>query len=157
MCRVSVITVGPHAPSLYAAPHLIGQITVAAPDARAQAILRIVRQLQRFFHRFEGGHRQHRAKNLLLEHPHIVLTKQNRRFEVVAVFQFTFQQLAPPACEHVSALFFTDINVVEDGFQLPVRNLRAHLRHAVERVTATNAFDTADGAFHKAFVDRFLH
>ncbi|MDD0654118.1 aldehyde dehydrogenase family protein, partial [Shigella sonnei] len=23
--------------------------------------------------------------------PHIVLTKQNRRFEVVAVFQFTFQ------------------------------------------------------------------
>ncbi len=26
----------------------------------------IVRQLQRFFHRFEGGHRQHRAKNLLL-------------------------------------------------------------------------------------------
>ena len=115
--------------------------------------MRIVRQLQRFFHRFEGGHRQHRAKNLLLEHPHIVLTKQNRRFEVVAVFQFTFQQLAPPAGEHVCALFFTDINVVEDGFQLPVRNLRAHLRHAVEWVTAANAFDTADGAFHKAFVD----
>ena len=59
------------------------QITVAAPDARAQTILRIVRQLQRFFHRFEGGYRQHRAKNLLLEHAHIVLTKQNRRFEVV--------------------------------------------------------------------------
>ena len=46
MCRVSVITVGPHAPSLNAAPHLIGQITVAAPDTRAQAILRVVRQLQ---------------------------------------------------------------------------------------------------------------
>ena len=38
-----------------------------------------------------------------------------------------------------------------------MRDLCPHLRHAVQRVTAADAFYAANGALHKAFVDGFLH
>ena len=92
MSRVCVITVSPDAPGLNTAPHLIRQITVAAPDARPQPVLRIVCQRQRLFHGFKGRHRQHRAKYLLLEDAHIVFAVENGRLEVIALFQFTLKQ-----------------------------------------------------------------
>ncbi len=131
MCRIGVIAVGPYAPGLNAAPHLIGQIAVAAPDAGAEAILRIVSDFQRLLHGFKGGYRQHWAKDLLLKDAHIVLTKQNGRLKVIALFKFAIQLLASPTGQNIGPLFFTDIDIIEDSLKLAVGDLRPHLCTAI--------------------------
>ena len=118
VCRIGVIAVGPDAPGLNAPAHFIGQITVAAPDACPQAIRRVVGNLQCLLHRFEGGHRQHRSENLLLEDAHVVLAKQDRRLKVIPVLQIATKYLTAAAGQDICALFLADINVVEDGLQL---------------------------------------
>ncbi len=103
--RIGVIAVSPYAPGLNAPSHFIGQITVAAPDARPQAIWRVVGNLQRLLHRFEGGHGQHRSENFLLENAHVVLTKQDRRLKVVPFLQIAHQHLTATAGQNIRPSF----------------------------------------------------
>ncbi|MNC14742.1 hypothetical protein D3C75_625300 [compost metagenome] len=152
-----MIAVGPHAPGLNSAPHFVRQVAVTAPDACTQAIFGIVRQFQGFLHGFKRRHGEYRAEDFFLENAHVVFTEQNGWLEVITGFQIPFQRFATSAGEHISALLFTDINVVQNGFHLPLRYLRAHLCVHIQRVAAADRFHAADGAFHKAFIYRFLH
>ncbi|MNI63036.1 hypothetical protein D3C73_1183800 [compost metagenome] len=86
MCRVGMVAVGPDASGLNTTSHLVGQITVTAPDAGPQSVLGIVGDLQRVVHSFKGCDRQHRAEDLFLENAHIVLAVQDGWLEVVALF-----------------------------------------------------------------------
>jgi ParB family chromosome partitioning protein len=84
-CRVLVVAVRPDATGLDLAAHLVCPCAVARPDAGAQAVEGVVGDRQRVLVVFEGGDRQHRAEDLLLEHPHLVVALEHRGLEVVAV------------------------------------------------------------------------
>ncbi len=157
MSRIGVIAVCPYASGLNAAAHFIGQITVTTPDARPQAILRVVGELQRLVHGFKRGDGQHRSKNFLLENAHVVLTEQDSRLKVVALLQIAAQHLTTTAGQHIGPLFFADINIVEDGFQLAMRYLRSHLGDVIQRITAANRLHAPDRPLHKALINGFLH
>src|SRR6188472_713401 len=72
VCRIEVVAVRPHAACLDAAAHAERPARVAGPDARAETVERVVRDLERLLLALERGHREHGAEDLLLEDPHVV-------------------------------------------------------------------------------------
>src|SRR5665647_850943 len=83
-CRIRVVAVRPDAARLDLAAHLVGPVPVAGPDAGAQAVEGVVGDGQRLLVVLEGGDRQHRAEDLLLEHPHLVVALEHSRLVEVA-------------------------------------------------------------------------
>ncbi|MNZ53904.1 hypothetical protein D3C78_717930 [compost metagenome] len=87
----------------------------------------------------------------------MIFAIKNGRLQVKALFQIAFEHFSTPTGQNICPLFLTDINVIEDSLQLPLRNLRAHLRDAVQRITAADRFHPTNSPFHKAFINGFLH
>src|SRR6476619_3408124 len=86
--RVQVIAVGPHPSRLDRATHPVARVGVAAPQARAKAVQRVVRDGERIILGLELRHRYHRPEDLLLEHPHLVVSLEDRGLHVIALGQF---------------------------------------------------------------------
>src|SRR5664279_5449221 len=82
--RVGVVAVRPDPAGLDLAAHLVGPVPVAGPDPGAQAVEGVVGDRQRLLVVLEGGDRQHRAEDLLLEHPHLVVALEHSRLVEVA-------------------------------------------------------------------------
>lgn len=81
---VGVVAVDPHASRLNATSHALGAVHVAGPDAGAQAILGVVGDGQSLGLIFEGGDRNNRAEDLLLEDAHLVVALEYGGFDIEA-------------------------------------------------------------------------
>src|SRR5712664_1196753 len=76
--RIDVVTIGPDATGLDGATEAIGAGPIPRPYARAETIERVVSDRERFLFILELGNGNHRAKNLLLEDPHLVVALEDR-------------------------------------------------------------------------------
>src|SRR5690606_34717448 len=84
MGRVGMVAVGPDAAGLDVAAEAIGAVPVAGPDAGAEAVERVVGDLERFLLVLEGRDRDDGAEDLLLEDAHLVVALEDRRLDVIA-------------------------------------------------------------------------
>src|SRR5450631_2464473 len=96
--RIGMVAVGPYASGLDAPPEPIGKIEIKGPNARTQAVHRVVGNLQRLIRCVEYRHRHDGAENLLLEYPHLIVSLEHGRFDVVAAGQLTGQFVGDTAC-----------------------------------------------------------
>ncbi len=156
MRGVGVVAVGPHAACLDAAAHAEGARAVAAPHAGAQAVERVVGDLQRFLLGLEGGDGHHRAEDFLLEDAHLVVALEHRGLDVVAAGQVAAEHVALAADQAFGTFLLAQVQVRENLLQLFLRGLRADHGALVERVALGDGGHALQGAFHEAVVDRFL-
>src|SRR6188768_1059919 len=133
--RVEVVAVRPHAPGLDAAAHAERLARVPRPHARAEAVERVVRDLERVVLALERRHREHRAEDLLLEDPHLVPALEDGRLEVVAILQLAAEVRRLAADQELCALVEADPDVALDLVELRRRDLGAELRVEMERMT----------------------
>ena len=134
-CGVLVVAVGPDAAGLDAAAHRVGAVAVARPHPGAEAVEGVVGDRQRLGVVGEGGHREHRAEDLLLEHAHLVVALEHGRLEVVPVANSPPSMVArwPPI--NTSAPSSRPISHVGgDLLELLLGHLRADQGLGVERV-----------------------
>ena len=154
--RVEVVAVGPDPAGLDAAPHAVGDVHVAAPDARAQSVEGVVGDGQGVRRVLERGHRQHRPEDFLLEEAHFVMALEHGRLHVVAVAQFPAQFGPLSAGQAFRAFLTADIQVAEDFFQLFGGSLSADHGVGVERMALLDRFHSLDGSLDEAVVAGFL-
>ena len=155
--RVLVVAVGPHAAGLDRAAHPVGPVGVARPDAGAEAVERVVGDLERLGVVGERGHREHRAEDLLLEDPHLVVALEDGRLEVVAAVQLAAELGAVAADQQLGALLQPDLAVALDLLELRRRDLR-------RRASSTGRAGGPGGsraircqaALHELVVDRLV-
>ena len=134
MRRVDMVAIGPHTAGLYAAPHPVGVVDVARPDARAEAVDRVIADLDRVLKRLERRHRQHRSEDLLLEDPHFVMAGEHGRLDVKTVLERAAKFGPGAAGQAFGAFLLADVDVLEDLFKLALGALRAHLGGGIERI-----------------------
>src|SRR5690606_24274708 len=79
--RIRVVAVDPHAPGLDGPAHAIGPRPVAGPDPGAQAVERVVGDLECLRFVAERRHCQDRPEDLLLEYAHLVMATEDGRLE----------------------------------------------------------------------------
>ena len=156
MCRVGVVAVGPDPAGLDRATHAVGDVAVAAPDAGAQAVERVVGDLERLGLVLEGGHGQHRAEDLLLEDAHLVVALEQGRLDVVAAGQVAVQVGLVAADQYFSAFLLAQVEVGHDLGQLFLGSLRAHHGVGIERAAHLDRRHARQAALHELVVDRFL-
>ncbi|MEE8658444.1 hypothetical protein DOFOFD_05410 [Acetobacteraceae bacterium EV16P] len=84
---IGVIAIDPDASGLNATPHTEACVRITAPHASAQTIFRVIGDGEGFLFRFKGCHGEDRAKNLLLEDSHFVMTLEDRRLNVETIIQ----------------------------------------------------------------------
>src|SRR5512133_828602 len=70
---IEVVAVRPHTAGLDAAAHAERLARVTCPHTRAEAVHRVVCNLERLGLVAERGHREHGTEDLLLEDPHLVV------------------------------------------------------------------------------------
>src|SRR4029077_19595593 len=73
MRGIGVVAIGPDAAGLDRAAESVAAIGVAAPDAGAKAVERVVGDRERFLVGLERGHRDDRAEDLFLEDAHLIV------------------------------------------------------------------------------------
>ena len=152
-----MIAVGPHASGLDRAAHAVGHIAVAAPHACAQSVQRVIGDRQRFGLVLERGHRQHRAKDFLLENAHLVVALEQRRLHVVTTFQIATQVGLCAAGQHFCALLLAQIQIRQNLGELLLARLRAHHAVGVQRVGVLDRGDALERALHELVIDAFLN
>ena len=76
----------------------------------------------------ERRHGEHRAEDLLLEDPHVVVALEDGRLEVVAALELAAEVRALAADQELRALLEADLDVALDLLELRRRDLRADLR-----------------------------
>src|SRR5271165_2394411 len=88
---IGVEAVRPHAARLNRAAHAIGAIAVARPYAGAKPVKRVVGDREGFRLVLQCRHRDDRSEYFLLEDAHLVVAGEDRRLDVVAVGELTFE------------------------------------------------------------------
>src|SRR5450631_1028539 len=156
MCGISVITVGPDAARLYCAAEAVEPVGITAPDTRAEAIERVVGNRKRFVVVLEGGHRNHRPKDLLLEDAHLVVSLEHGRLDIIAAGKIARQQITGAAGQDLCTLLPADVDVGKDLLELLARRLRADHGGGIQRVTLDDRLDALERALHEPVVDRFM-
>ena len=154
--RVGVVAVGPDAAGLDGAAHAIGHVAVAAPDAGAQPVQRVVGNRQCFGFVLEGGDSQHRAKDLFLEDAHLVVALEQRGLHVVATGQIPGLLRLRTTDQDLGAFLLAQIEVGQDLGQLLIGGLSANHGVAVERVALNDGSHAFQDTFHELVINRFL-
>src|SRR6266536_1625129 len=77
MRRIGVVAVGPNAAGLDRTPEPVAAIGIAAPYPGAEAVQRVIGDRQCLVVGLEGGDRDNRAENLLLEDSHLVVAMEH--------------------------------------------------------------------------------
>src|SRR5450756_362106 len=114
MCRIGMIAVCPHAASLDRTAETVGAIGIARPYARAEAVKGIVGDRERLRVILEGGDRDDRPEDLLLEYPHLVVAAKNGGLDVIAAGEIARQFIARAAREQLGAFLSADIEIRQD-------------------------------------------
>src|ERR1700692_1221800 len=135
MRGIGVVTVSPHAARLDRAAEAVEPVGITAPDARAEAVERVVGDRQRLLIVLEGRNRNHRPEDLLLEDAHLVVTLEHGRLDIIAAGKVARQLVAGTTRQHLRPLLPADIEVGKDLFELLARRLRAKHGGGIKRVT----------------------
>jgi len=154
---IEVIAVGPDATGLDATAETISVRAIAGPDARAEAVGGVIRDLERFFDGGELGDREDGSKDLFLEDAHLVVAGEDGGLDVEAVGQITFEVKLLAAGQAFCAFRFTDCDVLEDLLLLILRGLWAHLGGWVERIANLDLGYTSYSAFDELIEDGLVH
>ena len=154
--RVGVVVVDPHAAGLDFPAGAVGDVAVAGPDAGAEAVEGVVGDAHGVVVVAEAGHGHHRAEDLLLEDPHLVVAFEDGGLDVVAAGQVAGQFGPGAAGEDLGALLLSDVDVGEDLLQLVVGGLGAELGVGVQRVALDDLLGPGHGVGHEGVVDAFL-
>src|ERR1700744_5366109 len=112
--RVGVVAVRPDPPGLDVAAGPVRRIGGPGPDAGAKAVQRVIGGLDGVVVVVELGHRDHRAEDLLLEDPHLVVALEDRRLDVEAAGQLTVELGLLATGEDLRALLLADVDVGQD-------------------------------------------
>src|SRR5262249_33513550 len=131
---IGVIAIGPDAAGLDRAAEAVAAIGVAAPDAGAEAVQRVVGDRQGFVIGLEGRDRYDRAKDLLLEDPHLVVPLEHGRLNIEAAGKITGQRGAAAAGEQLGTFLLSNVDIGKNFLQLLVRRLGADHGGGVARV-----------------------
>ncbi|MPL73764.1 hypothetical protein SDC9_19570 [bioreactor metagenome] len=156
MGRIGVIVVDPDAPGLDVAAEAVAGVDVARPDAGAKAIHRVIGDMQRFRLVLEGGHRNDRPEDFLLEHAHLVVALEDRRLDVEAVRELAIEARRVAAHQHLGAFLAADLQVGQDLVLLFLARLGADHGLHQARVALLDRLDPGDGALDEGLVDVFL-
>jgi hypothetical protein len=131
-------------------------VQVPRPDARAEAVQRVVGDLDGVGEVGEPGHRDDRAEDLLLEDPHPVLALEDSRLDVVPAGQLPAEVRLLAADQDPGAFLPADVDVGEDLLQLVVAGLRADHGGGVQRVALRHGPGALQRVGHELVVDRVL-
>jgi hypothetical protein len=126
------VAVRPYAARLDGAAKPGGAIAVASPLARAKAVERVIGDGGRVVLILELRDRDDRPEYLFLEHPHLVVAFEDRRFDVIALDELAFELRALAAGEDFGAFLLADVEIGQDLLELVVGGLRADHRRRVE-------------------------
>src|SRR6516165_144470 len=126
--RIGMVTVGPHPARLDCAPEPVAAVYVAAPNAGAQAVQRVVGYRQRLLVRLESRNGHDRAKDLLLEDPHLVVALEHGGLDVIAAGQSAGQLVAFATGQDLRTFLSADIEIAENFLELLARRLGANHR-----------------------------
>src|SRR6202046_3680161 len=121
--RVGVVAVRPDPPGLDVAAGPVGGVGVTGPDTGAEAVQRVVGGLDGVVVVVELGHRDHRAEDLLLEDPHLVVALEDRRLDVEAARQLAIELGLLATGEDLRALLLGDVDVGQDLLVLVIGSL----------------------------------
>src|SRR6185295_19981732 len=107
--RIGVVAIGPDPARLDGAAETIEPARIAAPDTGAETVERVVGDRERLVVVLEGGDRDDRSENLLLEDAHLVVALEHRRLDIEATRKVARQQIARSAGQHLGALLPADV------------------------------------------------
>ena len=155
--RIRVIAVRPNPPCLYPAPKPVAPVRIAAPDARAQPIQRVIGNRQRLVLILEGAYRNHRPKDLLLEDPHLVMPLKDRRLHIVPALKIAIEHIPLAAGQDFGPLLPADIHVAQNLLQLLTRSLRPNHRRRVQRIPLLHSRHAFQRPLHKPVIHRLLN
>ena len=130
-----------------------GYVDALAPDARGQAIHRVIRKLNRLAGRAECHRGQHRAENFLLRNDRrgMHITKQRRR--IVESTRWQFDLRLPAGCAFRDSL----VNQPLDAVKLHSCHDRANVDGLIERRTGAQGAHAAAHFRDERFGDALLH
>src|SRR3954469_18822429 len=111
MRRIGMVAIGPDAACLDGAAETIEPARIAAPDTGAETVERVVGDRERLVVILEGGDRDDRSENLLLEDAHLVVALEHRGLDVETTGKVTRQVVAHPARQHLRALLAADVDI----------------------------------------------
>src|SRR5450755_1328431 len=115
-CRmrgIEMVAVGPHTSGLHLTAHTVCGVANARPYGGAQSVHSVVRDFDRVLNRLELRDGNHGTENLLLEHAHLVMTDEDSRLNVVAVFEVVRQVRLFAAGGTEGAFLLADFDVFE--------------------------------------------
>ena len=153
VCRVGVVAVGPDPAGLDRPAEPVAGVGVAAPDAGAKAVERVIGDLQRFRVGLEGADGDDRSEDLFLEDPHLVVALEYGRLDVIAAFGGAAGRHCPAADQHFGTLLAADIHVGQDFLELLARGLRTDHCVELERIALDDGRDALERAGHEFLVD----
>src|SRR5579883_2911857 len=135
MSRIEVVAIGPNAPGFDVSPHAIRTGQVACPNTSTQAVQGVVGYFECLTLILEGRQREHRPKDLFLEHAHLVISLQDSGLIIVTTFEFTAEVVAFTADQQFSTFIETNFDIVLDLLNLSARHLCTDLCGGIERAT----------------------
>src|SRR5690606_23324593 len=106
---ILVVGVGPDPAGLDRTASAIGDSPVTGPDAGTETVQGVVGDLHRIVEVVEGGDRQDRAEDLLLEDPHAVVALEDGWRHVVTASQISVELGSGAAGEDLGALILADL------------------------------------------------
>src|SRR5690554_4773380 len=157
MGRIGVIAVHPYPTGLNRPPHPVSPVGIAGPDAGTKTKLGIIGDRQGFLLRPEGGHTHHRAKDLFLEHPHLIIAFKQGGLDVEAVFELTFELLPLTTDQHFGTFLTADVHVRHDLIELLLGGLSPYLNLGIQRIAPFDGPGTLKHLLHEGLVHVFLH
>src|SRR3954452_17337021 len=141
-----------------ARPKRIEPARIAAPDTGAETVERVVGDRERLVVVLEGGDRDDRSENLLLEDAHLVVALEHRGLDIEATGKVTRQVVAYPARQDLRALLAADIDIGQDLLHLLGGRLRADHGGRIQRIALDDRLNPLQGPLHEAvkylFVDQ---
>mmetsp|Transcript_39887 Transcript_39887/g.69060 ORF Transcript_39887/g.69060 Transcript_39887/m.69060 type:complete len:559 (+) Transcript_39887:102-1778(+) len=155
--RVGMVVVYPHTAGLDGTRHLVHLVGIAGPHASAKAVDTVVGDRNSLFGGLEGGHRSHRAEDLLLEDAHLVVSLEDRRSNVVTAAQLARELVDSATGQHLRALGTANVEVALDAVELLITHLRAHHDSRVERVADLDGLGALNHTLHELLVDALVH
>src|SRR6476659_5280017 len=112
----------------------MGELDVAGPDGRGEAVDRAVGDLHGFLRITETNAAHDRPEDLLARDPHLGADlAEDGRLDVEALRLVTLDVALAPG-EDAGALLLAALDVIEDAIHLPAGDLRPHLAGRVRRI-----------------------
>src|SRR5436305_2519043 len=128
------VRVDPDRPGAQSVRHAMRPPDITRPDARGQAVARVVRLSDNLLLRLKRDHREHRAENLFLGHAHpVVHLREDGWLNEKSIHQLWIGGDLP-AIGQVRAFLLGNVDVALDLFLLAFEGSRAHLGLHLQRI-----------------------